>query len=70
MWNWRGYVVLAVDQPNHGDSEIRKLSGSILFAADGVYQGALALIVVTVAYGINAIIVGLLTIMNICSMPV
>lgn len=34
----RGYVVLAIDQPNHGDSEVLEVN-----AANGVYQGALAL---------------------------
>lgn len=33
----RGYVVLAVDQPGHGDSDV------IIGDTDGVYQGALAL---------------------------
>ena len=34
----RGYVVLAIDQPCHGDSEVLANNG-----ADGVYNGALAL---------------------------
>ena len=34
----RGFVVLAIDQPCHGDSEILQIN-----TASGVYQGALAL---------------------------
>jgi len=37
----RGYVVLAIDQPNHGDSEIT--SDFFILKPSGVYQGALAL---------------------------
>ena len=37
----RGYVVLAVDQPNHGDSEIT--SNFFILSPSGVYQGVLAL---------------------------
>lgn len=37
----RGYVVLAVDQPNHGDSEVT--AGFFILQPSGVYQGVLAL---------------------------
>ncbi len=37
----RGYVVLAIDQPDHGDSEITESFN--LMQPDGVYQGVLAL---------------------------
>ena len=37
----RGYVVLAIDQPSHGDSEVLRNFG--LFGANGVYYGALAM---------------------------
>ncbi len=37
----RGYVVLAIDQPDHGDSEVIKNFN--ILAPDGVYQGVLAL---------------------------
>lgn len=37
----RGYVVLAIDQPDHGDSEITEKFN--LLQPDGVYQGVLAL---------------------------
>ena len=37
----RGFVVLAIDQPDHGDSEVHE--GFTIFAPDGVYQGVLAL---------------------------
>ncbi len=37
----RGYVVLAIDQPSHGDSEVLRNFG--LFGANGVYYGAQAM---------------------------
>ena len=37
----RGFVVLSVDQPDHGDSEITP--DFFILSPDGVYQGALAL---------------------------
>lgn len=37
----RGYVVLAIDQPDHGDSEVTELFN--LMQPSGVYQGVLAL---------------------------
>lgn len=37
----RGFVVLAVDQPDHGDSDI--VENVSIYAIDGVYQGVLAL---------------------------
>lgn len=37
----RGFVVLAIDQPNHGDSEVTPDLN--VMAPDGVYQGVLAL---------------------------
>ena len=37
----RGYVVLAIDQPNHGDSEVTP--GFFILQPSGVYQGVLAL---------------------------
>ena len=37
----RGFVVMSVDQPDHGDSEITP--DFFILAPDGVYQGALAL---------------------------
>lgn len=37
----RGYVVLSVDQPDHGDSEVTP--SFFILAPDGVYQGVLAL---------------------------
>ncbi|MBR6029835.1 MAG: alpha/beta fold hydrolase [Clostridia bacterium] len=46
----RGFVVLAIDQPNHGDSEVKAIPNTemmgataMLFAADGVYNGAVTL---------------------------
>ncbi|MCD8300503.1 MAG: alpha/beta fold hydrolase, partial [Clostridiales bacterium] len=36
----RGYVVLTVDQPNHGNSEVVEDVNSVYF--DGIYQGVLA----------------------------
>ena len=36
----RGFVVLAIDQPDHGDSEVDE--NFSIFAPDGVYQGVLA----------------------------
>ena len=36
----RGFVVLAIDQPNHGDSEVTADFNTM--APDGVYQGVLA----------------------------
>lgn len=37
----RGYVVLAIDQPNHGDSEVTP--GFFILQPSGVYQGVLTL---------------------------
>ena len=37
----RGFVVLSVDQPNHGDSDVTP--GFFILSPDGVYQGVLAL---------------------------
>lgn len=37
----RGFVVLAIDQPDHGDSDVTP--DFFILAPDGVYQGALAL---------------------------
>ena len=37
----RGYVVLAIDQPDHGDSEVTE--DFFILAPTGVYQGVLAL---------------------------
>lgn len=37
----RGFVVLAIDQPDHGDSEL--VEGFEIMSTDGVYQGVLAL---------------------------
>ena len=37
----RGFVVLAIDQPDHGDSDVTP--DCFILAPDGVYQGALAL---------------------------
>lgn len=37
----RGYVVLSIDQPNHGDSEVTP--GFFILTPSGVYQGVLAL---------------------------
>ena len=36
----RGFVVLAIDQPDHGDSEVDE--SFFILAPDGVYQGVLA----------------------------
>ena len=37
----RGFVVLSIDQPDHGDSEVTP--DFFILAPDGVYQGVLAL---------------------------
>ncbi len=37
----RGFVVLAIDQPNHGDSDVTP--SFFILSPDGVYQGVLAL---------------------------
>lgn len=37
----RGFVVLSIDQPNHGDSDVTP--GFFILSPDGVYQGVLAL---------------------------
>jgi len=37
----RGFVVLAIDQPDHGDSDV--IENFMIFSPDGVYQGVLAL---------------------------
>lgn len=37
----RGFVVMSVDQPNHGDSDVTP--GFFILSPDGVYQGVLAL---------------------------
>ncbi|MBR5560925.1 MAG: alpha/beta hydrolase [Clostridia bacterium] len=37
----RGFVVLSIDQPNHGDSDVTP--GFFILQPDGVYQGVLAL---------------------------
>ena len=37
----RGFVVLSIDQPNHGDSDVT--SDFFVMSPDGVYQGVLAL---------------------------